>query len=205
MMEDAGEGDRGGWWRSRTTGLVIAVFVMPLALLAVTGGLPAVALIYAALFVEGDIIAYLILRRRRPTAGRRNPDGETPVARRAFLNADRVEALVSIVRWAEDGSDFSRKEVAQAVARIMGHSRSVSLGQRGPWASGGLSESVVRVVHPYGDDPVVKSELDRMGSGVRLVGDSKKEWARVGRSQYLASLEEVVSELEREMNQPGGV
>lgn len=204
-MEEAVEGVRRGWWRSRTTGLVVAVFVTPLALLAVTGGLPAVALIYAVLFVEGDIIAYLILRRRRPEAGRRNPDGETPVARRAFLNADRVEGLVSTVRWAEDGSDFSRKEVAQTVARIMGHSRSVSLGQRGPWASGGLSESVWRVVYPYGDGPLVKSELEKMDSGMWHASDLKRELARVGRSQYLASLEEVVSELEREMNRSGGV
>jgi hypothetical protein len=201
---EAAAGGRKYWWRSKTAALVVAVFVLPLALLAVTGGLPAVALIYAVLFVEGDLLAYLILHGR-PASGKRYSGEEPPTASRAFLNADRVEGLASIVRWAKDGSDFSRKEVAQVVSRIIGHSHSVSLGEAGAWTDGRPSEPMRTVVYPYRDDPVVKVELEGLDLDRLFGGQTSPRRARAGRSRYLTDLETVVAGLEVEMNRTGGV
>lgn len=192
--------ERGPRWRSRTTLLVLAAFLLPLALLLVTSGLPAIAFTYSVLFVEGDLIVYLILERRRSTAGGRQfGDENAPTANRVFLNADRVEGLTATIRWAERGSDFARKELAQSVATILAHSRSVSYDTDDYLARGGLAEAIGSVVYPYRDDLVVKSGLEAAG-----VVPVSRPGSGSGHAQYLADLEKAVTELEREIDTTGG-
>jgi hypothetical protein len=197
------------WWRSRRALALCAAFAAPLALLVFAGSPLIVPAMYTVLAVEADAIMYLAIWRSQSVYGRkiRGEDRGGPVGSRTFLSADRVEVLASCVKWAGKDSDFSRREMAQTIARILGRSYVVSSGGSGETSDGNLSDSFRSVIYPYRDDPVVRAEMGAIGGKERFYGrDANGEGGppKAGRGGYLASLEEIVSELERDMDRSGG-
>jgi hypothetical protein len=200
------------WWRSRRVLALCAAFAAPLVLLVFANSPLIVPAIYTALAVEGDAIICLAIWRSQSVDGRKilGEDRGGPVGNRTFPSADRVEALASYAEWAGKGSDFSRREMAQTIARILGRSYAAS-PSGGPADGGELSRGGFRtVIYPYRDDPVVRSEIGVIGGGgegeEKLNGPEtavRERPPKVDRSGYLAGLEEVVSKLERDLDRSG--
>jgi hypothetical protein len=197
-------------WRSRGALALGAAFVAPLVLLIFANSPLIVPAIYTALAVEGDAIIYLAIWGSQSVNGRKimGEDRWGPIGGRTFPSADRVETLASYAEWAGKGSDFSRREIAQTIARILG--RSYALPSGGPADGEGLSSDGFRtVIYPYRDDPVVRSEIGVIGGGEKeemLYGPETGAGGRpqeVNRAEYLAGLEELVSKLERYMDRSG--
>jgi len=190
--------------------VLYAAFAAPLLLIAVAGSLfLTVPLVYAIICVEGDAIIYLAIWRSQAIDGQTivGSESRSTAANRAFPNAGGVEALASHARSAVAGSDFSRREMARTLARILAYSSTASQN-RGDVAPSNLdlSEAFGTVIHPYGDDPVVRTEMGAAGEGNRYapeIGAGDKA-PKVGRNRYLADLEEIISKLARDMDRSGG-
>ncbi|MGD0636865.1 MAG: hypothetical protein ABSA72_02350 [Nitrososphaerales archaeon] len=209
-IAEGSEGLAGRWWRSKGALAICAVIAAPMALLVLTGSLLIVPVVYAVIFVEGDIVIYLaIWRSQSADAGKAaGRDAGGPLVRHAFLSAGNVETLASYVKGAEKGSDFSRREMARTVAGFLRHSYLLSTsGGEGRTRGGDLREAFGDVITPYLNDPVVKAELGVVGvegfSGVQLGAGGKSRIADRGR--YLASLEAIVSKLEMDMEGLGSL
>ena len=204
------EGSGGPWWGSRSTLAVCAVIAAPLAFLVFTGSLLAVPVVYAVLFVEGDAVIYLAIWRSQSVDGRKVKRGDAgaPLVKHAFLSAGNVETLASYVKGAEKGSDFSRREMARTLAGILRHSYFLSPGGgEGHLNGGDLSGAYGNVMGPYLDDPVVRSRLGgvearRFGSLATATGKKPKT---ADRGRYLASLEEILTKLEMDMDRSGSL
>jgi len=206
---DVSDGPR---WRSRGALALGAAFAAPLLLLVFANSPLIVPAIYTALAVEGDAIIYLAIWGSQSVDGRKilREDRVGPVGSRTFPSADRVETLASYAEWAGKGSDFSRREMAQTIARILGRSYAAS-PEGGPADGGELSRGGFRtVIYPYRDDPVVRSEIGIIGGGgereERFYGPetgARERPSKVDRAVYLAGLEEVVSKLERDLDRSG--
>lgn len=201
-MDEQGEGpgpDR-RWWRSGNIVAICLAFALPLVLAVLGGSALAVPIVYAVLFVEGDVLIYLIVGSARDSGAIvRSAPRSQPTMNHSFVRADRVDTLTSLVKWASKGSDYSRREIAETCARVLARRFDSSSGvQTGP--SVRTMEALRAIVYPYRDDPAVKSELGtgtenhagddtRVGRGLRLWPD---------RGRYLSNLEALVSGLEQE-------
>ncbi len=213
MDQDGAGGSRGAGnsrWVSKGALVLYAAFGAPLLLIAVAGSLfLTVPLVYAIICVEGDAIIYLAIWRSQTIDGQMIVGGETrgPAANRAFVSVGSVETMSSYARSAGRGSDFSRREIARTLARILAYSSTASENRgEGTPSNEDLSDAFATVIHPYEDDPVVKTEMRAVVEGRRHArgtgagGDAPK----VGRAEYLADLEKIVSKLERDMDRSGG-
>jgi hypothetical protein len=195
-----GSSDDRPWTLKRTLRLC-AAFAAPLVLLIFAGSLAVVPLIYLAVCVEGVFIAYVAISEVRSADGRATVGsgaGDTTQGR-GHPGGDRVETLSSYVKWAAKGSDFSRRDVARTVMRIVEHtyaapSSGAQLAARDP----GLSEAIKTLVYPYRSDPFVKVGIKADEATARSA-EAAPTAKPPGRARYLAGLEEVVSELEQRM------
>jgi len=183
---------------------ICAVIAAPLALLFLTGSLLIIPVVYAVIFVEGDVVIYLAIWRSqsvdaRKAAGR---DAGAPLVKHAFLSAGNVETLASYVKGAEKGSDFSRREMARTVAGFLRHTYLLSPSGGEVYTNGaGLREAFGDVITPYLNDPVVKAELGGVGVEGFLGGQTGTggKARTADRGRYFASLEAIVSKLEMDM------
>jgi hypothetical protein len=189
---------------------ICALIASPLALLVMTGSLLIVPVVYAVIFVEGDVVIYLAIWRSQSVDARRDAgkDAGGPLVKHAFLSAGNVEMLASYVKGAGKGSDFSRREIARTVAGFLRHSYLLSPSGGGGYTDGeGLREGFGDVITPYLNDPVVKAELQGVGVegllGVQTGTGGKARAADRGR--YLASLEAILSKLEMDMEGLGSL
>jgi hypothetical protein len=200
----------GRWRRSRSTLAICAVIAAPLAFFVFTGSFLIVPVVYAVLFVEGDVVIYLAIWKSQSVDGRKVTGGDAggPLVKHSFLSAGNVETLSSYVRGAEKGSDFSRREMARTLAGILRHSYFLSpSGDEGHPTGGDLTEAFGDVIAPYLDDPVVKAKLGGVeaerfsglgtGTGVKP--------RKADRGRYLKSLEGIVSKLEMDMDRSGSL
>jgi len=202
------------WTLGRTLRLC-AAFAAPVVLLIFAGSLVVVPLIYLAISAEGVFIAFVAISEVRSADGRRivgsGMGGPTPNGGRQ--GGDRVETLASYVKWAAKGSDFSRRDVARTVMRIVEHSYAApSRGTELVSSDPGLSEAIRTLVYPYRGDPFVKAGMAALehekvpgegtmqgDEGETLSGEAGPTGKPPGRARYLAGLEEVVSKLEPRM------
>jgi hypothetical protein len=198
--------ERGPWWRSKTALAVCVAFAVPLVFSVFAQTYLAVPVVYAVLFVEADVLVYLIFRASRSArAASSGAEGTSePPATGFFLKGSRVDALASLVKWASRGSDYSRREVAQMTARMLSHSLRRNEGPSG-LASAKVSEALRTIIYPYRDDQAVKSELANLvGSPVYDLVTEQRDGGRsndkAGRARYLESLEAVVSSFGQDLD-----
>ena len=192
MGQDGGVFEpRRPWWRSRLTAAVLAACAGP-TLLLLSGAPGAVPLVYATLFVEGDVVAYLALQKAHFTSSERIVSGGSgpKTVDGMFLSKERFEELSSCLKRAEAGSEDSRRQVARDIAPLVAHSGGASA------ASGGrLSRALEMVVYPYLDDRALRTE---MGEAYAEEARKRAVAPKAGRAEYVAGLETILSELERE-------
>lgn len=192
MDREGGVFEPGGpWWRSRVGIAILAAFAGPVFLLLLRG--PAtVPLIYAALFVEGDVVAYLALQKARFSSGEKIAGVGSKPKRgdKMFLSKERLGELAWSLKRAETGSEDSRRQVARDIAPLIGH-----WGGRSGLSGEGLSKALEDAVYPYLDDRTLKTE---MGEAYAEEARVRGAMAIVGRTEYVTALETILSELERE-------
>jgi hypothetical protein len=197
-------GTESGLWRGK---LIPAVLLSsPVLLLAFSGSSFGVLLIYVAVSLEGIGIAYLLISKRQVLSGSGGADEpEAPIGVRSRGTADKVEALGSYVKWAGQGSDFSRRDIARTIAQAL----SVIYGKQ--YAGDIVDnpkflEALRVVVLPYVNDPGVKEALfsvERMRPDLVKHKLSERESSgqegNYGRGRYLSSLEVLVVDIEKDM------
>lgn len=180
--------------------LAVAV---PLALLVTLGSYFAVPVVYAVLFVEGDVIAYLIIRAGRVNQEPSPSPAGASSSRRTFLGSDRVDALASLVKWAGRGSDYSRRELALVSVKILAQSPESTSRLS---SDRGFSEALRTVVLPYRDDPLVRAEISEAGDRLAFLRNSSEQAVRkAGRGRYISNLDAMVSKLELQSDGSGRV
>ncbi|MDA4113966.1 MAG: hypothetical protein OK474_07965 [Thaumarchaeota archaeon] len=206
---DRHEGPEDRRWTRRRAILLCAAFAAPVLLLVLVGSLFVIPLIYLAVSVEGVFVAFVAISAVRSTNGRMNAEyrGDSSTTNRARPGADRVQTLASYVKWAARGSDFSRRDVARTVMQIAERSHAAPSRGEGVSPNRELPDAIETLVYPYRDDPFVRAGMRTLRTD-RAHGDGPATQAGTkgrppGRARYLASLEEVVSGLERGMKQSG--
>ncbi len=192
MERDGGIFEAAGpWWKSRVVIAVLAAFAGPILLL-LSSGPATVTIIYAALFVEGDVIAYVVLQKAHFTRADKivRTGSEPKRGDKMFLSKERLEELASCLKRAETGSEDSRRQVARDLAPLVGQLDLVSAS-----SSGRLSKALQTVLYPYLDDRALRTEM-----GAVYAEEARGSGARpgAGRRDYVAGLEVILSELERE-------
>lgn len=191
-------------WTSRSRVAVVAAFIVPSLLVVLAGtSFLTVSIVYAILFVEGDILTLLAIGWTRSTIGgarqrRLEDDGG------GFMRTSRVDALTATIRSAEYGSDYSRREIAESIDELVDHvrGRSVEPEEGAKVSEGGEGDGLDRAldvaVRPYLErrSPVTSSRSDSGGSG-----RSTKDARRPTRGRYISSLETIVTHIEKEMRE----
>ncbi len=180
-----------------------AALAMPVVVLVFAGSLLVIPLIYIIVILDGIGIAYAVARSGGPFGGGTitSDEGGGPVGSPGRRRPDRAESLASYIKRAK-GSEFSRREIARSVARIMGQSSALSPGSA--TADRDLSDAVRTVVYPYRDDPVVKAGMgpleERFFGGENASALPERSPSQ---SRYVASLEVIVSRLDRARTSQG--
>ena len=188
------------WYRSGTGVAVIAAFAVPLLVVGLSGFLPTVPIVYSILFLEGDLLVYLVIRRGRlmrvPTSV--GGDAEPNAGSKVFFRPDTVESMTSLVKWASKGSEYSRREIALKVVRMMKEEYPPEVEGRIMDQTDRLTNALRSIVYPFRNDQVLKAEAAGYEKRVFGADGGGGRASKVSRGRYLASLDEVLSVLEPE-------
>jgi len=199
------------WWRRPRAIALLAVFSAPIALLVFAGSLIVVPLIYLAIGVEGVSVALLAISEVRSTSdGTMASDDERLGTNAAYFGVERVEMMTESVKSAARGSEASRREIARMVAHIFEQSRPVPSERNvGSHSTGDGDLAFRTVVDPYlkglaGAAARMAEERrsTQPANAPRMGASSEKAQSGPaanppGRGEYLAFLEDVLSNLER--------